>query len=62
MQGKRDSREPKDSTTPASGVNVVEVGEDGQRRKNKKNISEVTCYNCNMKEHFWNKCPEPPKN
>ena len=61
-QGKRDSREPKESTTPASGVNAAEVGGGGQRRKNKKDISRVTCYNCNKKGHFSNKCPELPKN
>ena len=61
-RGKRDFREPKDSTTPAFGVNAAEVGRGGQRRKNKKDISGVTCYNCNKKGHFLNKCPETPKN
>ena len=61
-RGKRGSKEPKDSTTPASGVNAHEVGGGGQRRKNKKDISGVTYYNCNKKGHFSNKCPEPPKN
>ena len=58
---KRGSREPKDSIL-ASGVNATKVGGGGQRRKNKKDISGVTCYNCNKKEHFSNKCPESPKN
>ena len=61
-RGKRDSREPKESTTPASGVNAAEVGGGRQRRRNKKDLSGVTCYNCNKKGHFANKCPEPPKN
>ena len=61
-RGKRDSREPKDSTTPVSGVNTAKVGGGKQKRKNKKDISGVTCYNCNKKGHFLNKCLESPKN
>ena len=61
-RGKMDSREPKESTTPASGVNAAEVGGGRQRKKNKKDISGVTYYNCNKKGHFLNKCPEPSKN
>ena len=57
---KKGPREPKDSSTPASGVNRTEAG--GSRRKNKKDLSGVTCYNCNKKGHYSNKCPEPPKN
>ena len=59
-QDRRGSREPKDSSTPAFGVNRAEAG--GGRRKNKKDLSGVTCYNCNKKGHYSNKCPEPPKN
>ena len=60
-QGKRNSKDPKDSTTPASGVNAAEVG--GKvKRKNKNNVSEITCFNCNKKGHYLNKCPKPPKN
>ena len=59
---KRDSRELKDSSTLASGINKAKVGGKGQRKKNKKDISGVTCFNCNKKGHFSNKCPEPPKN
>ena len=61
-QGKRDSREPKDSFTPATGVNAAEVVEGGQRKKNKKDISGVTCFNCNKKGYFSNKYPKSPKN
>ena len=60
-QDKRDSKEPKDSTTPAFGVNMAEVGGKG-RRKNKRDVSEITCFNCNKKGHYSNKCPELPKN
>ena len=61
-QSKRDFRERKDSSTLASGVNAAEVGGGEQKRKNKKDISRVTCYNCNKKGHFSNKYTELPKN
>ena len=57
---KRDSREFKDSTTLAFGVNAAKVG--GKKKKNKKDVSEVKYFNCNKKKHYVNKCPEPPKN
>ena len=60
-QDKRGSREPKDSNTPASKVNAAEVGGKG-RRRNKKDVSHITYFNCNKKRHYLNKCPEPPKN
>ena len=58
---KKDSREPKNSTTPVSGVNAAEVGSKG-RRRNQKDVSEITCFNCNKKGHYSNKCPQPSKN
>ena len=58
-QSKRHSREPRNSSMPASGVNVAKVGGGGQSRKNKKDINGVTCF---KKEHFSNKCLESSKN
>ena len=49
-RGKRDFREPKDSTTPASEVNAAEVGGGRQRRKNKKDISGVTQQEGTLRE------------
>ena len=60
-QGKRDSKKPKDSTNPAFGVNAAEVRSKGRRRK-KKDVSEIICFNCNKKRHYSNNSPEPPKN
>ena len=54
---RRDFREPKNSTTSASKVNAVKVG--NKRRRNKKDLSGITYYNCNKKRHFADKCPEP---
>ena len=39
-RGKRGSRESKDSTNPASGVNAAEV-QGKRKRKNKKDVSEI---------------------
>ena len=60
---KKDFREPReDSTIPASGVNAAEVGGGGKySKRNKKDPSGVTCYNCNKKRHFADKCQESQK-
>ena len=63
---KKDSREPKEnSTTSVTRVKVAEVGgSEKTSKREKKNLSGVTCYNCNKKRHFANKCRESrrPKN
>ena len=60
-QGKKDSKELKDSTNPAFGVNAAEFGGKEMRRK-KKDVSEITCFNCNKKRHYSSSCIESPKN
>ena len=58
---KRNSREPKDYTS-TSGINKAKINGGGKKRRNKKDVSEITYFNCNKKGHYSNKCPEPPKN
>ena len=52
----KDSRKPRKFSTPATGVNKTEIG---SRRK--KDVSEITCYNCINKGHYATKSPEPRK-
>lgn len=56
---KKDSREFKDSTIPASEVNTVEV--EGKKKKNKKDISEITYFKYNKKGYYANRYPKLPK-
>ena len=60
-QGKKDSRKPKDFIILALGVNTAEV-EGKRRRRNKKDVSKIMCFNCNKKGHYSNKYPKLPKN
>ena len=50
---KRDSRKPRD--TPVSRVNAAEVG-DKKRKRKKKDLKEVTCYNSNKLGHYADQC------
>ena len=67
-RGPRGSR-PQGST-PATGVNATETsarndrGRDQPARREDRDMSRTTYYNCNKKGHFANQCPEPrkPKN
>ena len=57
-------------STPATGVNVIKTltrndcGRDQPARREDRDMSQTTCYNCNKKGHFAKQCPEPrkPKN
>ena len=44
-------RDRRDFTNPTTRVNKAEVS-----GRKKKNISKITCYNCNKKRHFATKC------
>ena len=52
-------------STPATGVNLTNtLGGDSsgsERSQPQKNLSQITCYNCNKNGHYVTKCPEPPK-
>ena len=55
---KKKQHKAKRDFTPANGVNKMEVSDHG---KKKKDVSEITFYNCNRKGHYLNKCPKPQK-
>ena len=47
-----------DFTNLAIGVNMTKVGD---KKKRKKDVSEIICYNCNKKKHYITKCLESQK-
>ena len=51
---RQDSTNP--ATNPATRVNKAKVNS-----RKKKDISKITCYNCNKKRYFATKCLEPWK-
>lgn len=57
-KAQKDKRDRKDSN-PASGVNATDTSS-GKTCK-QKDISQITCYNCDKKGHYATKCPEPRK-
>ncbi len=63
-QGKRDRQEGQDGSPVATGANTTQATE-GQKKKRrdgqgpKRDISEITCYNCNKKGHYSRDCTEP---
>ena len=55
----KEKRDKKDFT-PASGVNAIDTS--GGKARKKKDLSQITCYNCDKKGYYSTKYPEPPKN
>ena len=55
---KREWLKKKKDSTPTTGNNAIKA----KKKRTPGNTSQVTCYNCQKKGHFANKCPEPPKN
>ena len=59
----RDQKRRKGST-PATGVNATQTGKPYQKKKKlrkhlDRDLSIVTCFNCDKKGHYANICPEP---
>lgn len=54
---KKQHNNKRDSTISTTGVNVVKVG-GREKRMRKKDVNEVMYFNCNIRRHFVNKCPE----
>lgn len=54
----------RDGATPATMVNVVEPGKPNRKkkRKNGRDMSLITCFNCDKKGHYSSKCLELTKN
>ena len=61
-RNKKDRR-AREGSPPATGVNTTDADDSRKKRSgsNRRDPSEVVCYNCNKKGHYSNKCPEPPK-
>ena len=49
----------KKDSIPATGNNAIKAQ---KKNRTTSNISLLTCYNCQRKGHFANKCPKSPKN
>ena len=52
-------RRDKKEQTPASTANATEVQQKKKKKNRDRDVSEVTCYNCNKKGHYANTCTEP---
>lgn len=54
---RQEQKEQKDNSggTPATGAN-------SSGGSKKKDLSHITCFNCDKKGHFASNCSEPPKN
>ena len=56
---KHSKRRDKKEQTPASTANVTEVQQKKKKKNQDRDVSEVTCYNCNKKGHYANTCTKP---
>ena len=59
---KKQHKAKREGSTPATGVNAAQTGEPRQKKKKLRDLSMVTCFNCDKKGHYANTCPDQPKN
>lgn len=52
-KAKKDKKNKRDFTNPAIKVNVTEVND---KKKRKKDVSEIFYYNCDKKRYYATKC------
>ena len=60
---KRKWQQKKESNTPLTNVNAEPTSNTENLKKwkrgaPKKDLSKITCYNCDKKGHYSNKCPD----
>ena len=59
---KKQHKAKQEGSTLATGVNIAQTGELRQKKKKLWDLSIVTCFNCDKKDHYANTCPNQPKN
>ena len=55
---KKQHKHKRDSTNPAIGINITRVGD---KKKRKKDLSKIICFNCKKKRHYAIKCQKSQK-
>lgn len=63
-QGKKNRQKSQDSSPVTMGANAIQAikGQKKKRRNSqgpKRDISEITCYNCNKKGNYSRNCTKP---
>ena len=53
---KKQQKNKQDFTISVTELNEAEIG---NKKKKKKDVNKITCYNCNKKKHYLTKYLEP---